>query len=89
MNTSAEAIRKLELAQKETREAILVVDNLIAAHDYQDVATLVAKAASALLESATLLMQSNDEAALAALEHADDLLDNVYDIIEGDLEEDE
>lgn len=89
MNTSTEAIRKLEQAQKETREAIAVVDNLIAAHDYQDVATLVAKAALALLESATLLMHSKDEDALNALEHADDLLDNVYDIIEGDLEEDE
>jgi hypothetical protein len=32
-------------------------------------------------------MQSQDETALAALESADDLLDSVYDIIEGDLDE--
>jgi hypothetical protein len=89
MHTSTEAIRKLELAQKEAREALVTIDNLLAAHDYQDVASLVTKAAIAMLESATLLMQSQDEAALNALERADDLLDNVYDIIDGELDEDD
>lgn len=87
MNTSAEAVRKLEQAQAEARAALQVIDNLIAEHDYQDVASLVTQAAAVLLETGLLLMQSRDEDALAALERAEDLLDAVYDIIDGDLDE--
>jgi hypothetical protein len=87
MNTSAEAIKRLQQALAQTHDARSVIDNLIADHDYQDVATLVTQAAAAMLESAIALMQSQDETALAALESADDLLDSVYDIIEGDLDE--
>ena len=86
MNTSAEAVTLLQQALETTRSAAETIDNLIAVHDYQDVAGLVTLAAAALLESAALLMQSQDEAALGALESADDLLDAVYDIIEGDLD---
>ncbi len=88
MNTSTEATQKLEQALATTREAINVIDNLIADHDYQDVASLVGQAAAKLLEAASALMQSNDEAGLAALEGADDLLDAVYDIIDGETDED-
>lgn len=87
MNTSAEAITQLEQALGTTRSAENTIENLIVVHDYQDVAQLVTQAAVALLESATLLMQSQDEVALDRLENADDLLDAVYSIIEADLNE--
>jgi hypothetical protein len=87
MNTSTEAVKKLESALNATNEAAKVIENLIVEHDYQDVALLVAQAASALLESATLLMKSQDEAALDALGNADDLLDAVYDIIDAEVDE--
>ena len=88
MSTSSEAITLLQQALTTTRSAENTIENLIAVHDYQDVASLVTQAAAALLETATLLMQSQDEAALDMLENADDLLDAVYGIIEADLDED-
>lgn len=87
MTTSSESIKTLEQAIANTRAALGNIDNLIAAHDYQDVASLVTQAAAALLESAVFLMQSNDEDAFGALERADDLLDSVYDIIDSELDE--
>lgn len=87
MLTSAEALTHLQNAMSATRAAGQVIDNLIVDHDYQDVAALVARAAEALLESAALLMESQDEAALDALERADDLLDAVYDIIDSETDE--
>ena len=89
MNTSTEAIKLLQQAYATTQQAADTIENLIAEHDYQDVADMVARAAAALLESATLLMQSDDEAALQALENADDLLDTVYDVINADLDADD
>lgn len=88
MNTSADAVKLLEQARTASREAAQVIDDLIVEHDYQDVASLVARSAAALLEAAALLMQSNDEDALDALERADDLLDSVYDIIDAETDED-
>ena len=88
MNTSAGATQLLQQALANTRDAVRVIDNLIVEHDYLDVATLVAQAAAALLESAAYLMQSQDEAALDALGSADDLLDAVYDIIDAETDED-
>jgi hypothetical protein len=64
-----------------------VIDNLIVAHDYQDVASLVAKASAELVSSTMLLLQSDPDAALDALERADDLLDAVYDIIDAETDE--
>lgn len=87
MNTSAEAIRLLQQALALTQDAARVIDNLIVAHDYQDVASLVAKASAELVNSTTLLLQSDSEAALDALERADDLLDAVYDIIDAETDE--
>lgn len=87
MNTSTEALRLLEDAIKATKEAERVIKNLIAAHEYQDVAALVTQAAAALLESAEHLMKSDDEAGLDALEAADDLLDSIWNIIDGEVDD--
>lgn len=89
MNTTSRANDLLKQALASSREAEGVVNDLIAAHDYQDVALLVTHAASALLESAVLLMQSEGEAAFDQIERAEDLLDTVYGIIESELDEDE
>ncbi len=88
INTSSEASKRLEQALSTTREAVSVIDNLIADHEYQDVASLVSQAAAKLLEAASALMRSDDEAGLGALEGADDLLDAVWDIIDGETDED-
>lgn len=88
INTSSEAAKRLEQALSTTREAVSIIDNLIADHEYQDVASLVTQAAGKLLEAAASLIQSNDEVGLGALESADDLLDAVYDIIDGETDED-
>lgn len=88
MNTSSEALRMLNQALSDTRKAVAVVDDLIAPHDYQDVASLVAKASAALLESTVRLLESDPDAALDSLEAADDLLDAVYDIIDSETDED-
>lgn len=68
MNTSTEAVSRLQEALGATRAAGQVIDDLIVAHDYQDIASLVVRAAEALLEAASQLMQSQDEAALEAIE---------------------
>lgn len=88
MNTSAEALRLLNQALADTRKAGAVVDDLFAPHDYQDVASVVARASAALLESAIRLLESKPDEALDALEAADDLLDAVYDIIDAETDED-
>jgi uncharacterized membrane protein YdfJ with MMPL/SSD domain len=89
MNTSAAAVQQLEQALSAARAAGETIHNLIAEHDYQDVAGLITQAAVALLTASTLLMQSQDEAALEALETADDLLDAVYDIIDSELDDEQ
>jgi hypothetical protein len=89
MNTSTRANELLQAALKSTREAAGVIDNLIANHDYQDVASLVTQAGVALLEAATLLMDSDGDAAIEQMERAEDLLDSVYAIIDGEIDEDE
>lgn len=87
MNTSSEAVKQLQQAQALTQQAAATIENLIAEHDYQDVGALVSHAAIRLLECAALLMQSQDEAALDKLENAEDLIDMVYEIIEGDTDD--
>ena len=87
MNTSSEATRLLQEALTKTREAAKVIDNLIVEHEYQDVAALVAQAAVALLDSATLLLASQDQPAVDAIEKCDDLLDQVYSIIDGETDD--
>jgi hypothetical protein len=89
MNTSSEAIKTLEQASATTTAAVNIIDNLIAEHTYQDVASLAAKAAAALLECANHLMNSQDEAAFESLETADDFLNEIYGIIDADLEDEE
>ena len=87
MSTSSEVVKSLEQALTATRTALQQTDDLIVAHDYQDVASLVTNAAAALLQSATYLMLSKDEDAFEALGQADDYLDAVYDIIDSEIEE--
>lgn len=89
MSTSSDVILSLEQAQTSVRAAVRQINDLIVEHDYQDVALLIAQAGEALLESAAQLMKSNDQAALDVLDRADDLLENVYAIIDGDLDEDD
>jgi hypothetical protein len=87
MSTSHDVINSLEQARQSAQTALRQIDDLIVEHDYQDIALLVAGAAQALLESAALLMQSQDEAAFDALERAEDLLENAYAVIDGELDE--
>lgn len=87
--TSGEAIKQLEAAIKEATDASRTIDNLLAAHDYQDVAGLAARAGKALLEAAAQFMRNDDEAALQAINSAEDLLDSLYDIISGEVDDEE
>jgi hypothetical protein len=87
--TSQEAINQLEVAAGQAHKAALTIDNLLAAHDYQDVAGLAARAGQALLEAAVSLMKSDDEAAFRSIDAAEDLLDAFYDIVGGDLDDEE
>lgn len=87
MNTSIDAVKLLQQAHAQAKQAADIIDNLAVEHEYQDVASLVAQAAAALLEGASLLMQSQDEAAVDALGRADDLLDAVYDIIDAETDD--
>jgi hypothetical protein len=89
MTTSSEVVKSLDQALTNARNAINSIDNLIVEHDYQDVALLITQAATALLESAMFMMQSNDEEGFGALERADDILDAVYDIIDSELDDTE
>jgi hypothetical protein len=87
--TTQEVLKQLENAQVGTRAAITALNGLIVPHDYQDVAGLVAKSALELLNAAQALMQSDDARAFAAIERADELLEGVFDIVDGELDEDE
>ena len=87
MNTSSEAIKLLNQALVDTNRAADMVDDLIAPHDFQDVASLMAKASAALLISSMRLLESNSQGAIEALETAEDLLDAFYDILDADTGE--
>ncbi len=87
--TSGEAITQLEAAITGAHTAAHTIENLLAAHDYQDVAVLAARAGKALLEAAVALMKNDDEAAFRSIETSEDLLDALYDIVDGDLGEEE
>lgn len=86
MNTSSEVVKQLQDAIQKTQSAQNVLDNLIAVHDYEDIATLVLQAAEALLHAASALMQHEDENALQLVESAEDLIDEMYKIIDGDMD---
>jgi hypothetical protein len=87
MNTSTEALRLLGEALAKAQAASAVIDDLIAPHDYQDIAMLVARASALMLQSTMSLMQSDPDGALDALESADDLLDAVYDVIDAETDD--
>ncbi len=88
MRTSTEVVQMLQEALARTKSATQALNDLAIEHEYQDVAALVIQASAALLEAASLLLESHDEDALDALETADDLLDEVYKIIDGETDED-
>jgi hypothetical protein len=89
MNTSAKAIELLQIALTNTQSATAVIGDLLVEHEYQDVASLVTQASAALLESAILLMQFKDDFAVEKMEQAENLLDSVYGIIDGETDDDE
>ncbi|MBZ0277794.1 MAG: hypothetical protein K8I60_16730 [Anaerolineae bacterium] len=88
MHTSAQAVQLLQEALTKAQAANDVINDLIVEHEYQDVASLIAQAGAALLEAASRLMQSDEAAGLEALDAAEDLLDEVYVIIDGETDED-
>ncbi|NJR12871.1 hypothetical protein HC776_03200 [bacterium] len=87
MNTSRDAVARLQEAIDKAGEAAQVMNNLVIEHDYQDVALLIARAGAVLLEAAARLMESDDEAAFDRLDEAEDVLDEVYKIIDGETDE--
>jgi hypothetical protein len=87
MNTSAKAIQLLQTALTNAQSANAVIEDLVVEHEYQDVASLVTQASAALLETAILLLELKDEPALDLLEQAEDLLESVYTIIDGETDE--
>ncbi len=89
MNTTSRANELLQQALQSTREAEGVINDLIVANDYQDVAALVTQAAETLLQAAALLMQGEGDAAFDQIDRMEDLLDSVYSIIDGEIDEDE
>ena len=86
---SSTAIQHLQQARKETQSALDTINNLIVEHEFQDIAELVTRASDSLLEAATLLMQSQDVSALAAMERADDYVARAYEIIDEELDEED
>jgi ABC-type transporter Mla subunit MlaD len=86
MSNAQDVIARLEAAQKSVKEASEAIDDLITVHDYQDVAALIAKAAERLLEATKQLMEKNSSEALETIEVAEDYIDEMYDIIEEDLD---
>ncbi len=89
MSTSIEAVGLLDQALDSAKKAVKAIDGLIVEHEYQDVASLVAKAAAALLEASSQLVKLDDEAAVELLEKADDFLDSVYSIIDGEVDDED
>lgn len=87
--TSGEAVSQLETAAQQAHKAALTIDNLLAAHDYQDVAGIAARAGQALLEAAAAFMKNDDEAAFRSIDAAEDFLDVLYDIVDGELGDEE
>jgi hypothetical protein len=89
MKTSAQAIQLLQTALTNTQSATAVIEDLVVEHEYQDVASLITKASATLLEMAILLMESKDGSALQKLEQAEEMLDTVYTIIDGETDDED
>lgn len=88
METSGQAARQIQDALASVQAAQTTINNLVIAHEYQDVALLLVQAGAQLLEAAAHLLDSQDEAAFEAIDSAEDLLDEVYKIIDGETDED-
>ncbi len=89
MKASAQAIQLLQTALSNTQSATVVIEGLVVEHEYQDVASLITQASAALLEMAILLMESKDGPALHKLEQAEEMLDTVYTIIDGETDDED
>lgn len=87
--TTQEVTKQLEQARAATQAALTALNDLIVPHDYQDVATLVGKAALELLQATQALMQADDTTAFAAIERADELIDGAFEIVDAELDDDE
>ena len=88
MSTSSEVVKSLEQALTATRTALQQTDDLIVAHDYQDVASLVTNAAAALLAIRHLPdVLSKDEDAFRGAWSGTLPGHAVYDIIDSEIEE--
>ncbi|MGB7341067.1 MAG: hypothetical protein WBC91_19380 [Phototrophicaceae bacterium] len=86
MKTSADVIKQLQEAVEKSQAAQQTLENLIAVHDYQDVAALVMQSSEALLHATIAFLQSDDKTALDLVESAEDLLEDMYNVIDGDLD---
>lgn len=86
MKTSADVIKQLQEAIETTQAAHSTLNDLIAVHDYQDVAGLVIQSSEALLHATIAFLQSDDQTAVDLVESAEDLLEDMYNIIDGDLD---
>ncbi|MEO1288739.1 MAG: hypothetical protein AAFV93_13305 [Chloroflexota bacterium] len=86
MKTSADVIKELQAAIEKLESAQATLEDLITVHDYQDVTSLTMQSANALLQSAIAFMQSEDETALNLVEVGEDLLEDMYNIIDEDME---
>jgi len=87
MKTSHDAIRQLQESLETAKAAADTIDDLIAVHDYQDVAGLATVAAASLLTAASKFMEKDDEAAFSAIENAEEAIDAIYGIVDEDLSE--
>lgn len=86
MKTSQDVIRHLEKIIQEAESTEAMMDDLTAPHAYEDVARLSLQGAVALLKASCAFMQTHDEEALEDIDNAEDYIEGIYDIIEGDLE---
>lgn len=89
MSTSNDVIQALNDARASTAQIQALLNDLIVEHTFQDVATLSLAAAAELLQTTQHFMEQQDEPAIDSLERVDELLDELYAIIEGDLDESE
>lgn len=87
--TTSEVVKQIEQAQTATQAALGALNGLIVPHDYQDVASLVAKAALELLQATQALMQNDDTKAFDAIERADEFIGGVFEIVDSELDDDE
>ena len=85
----SDAVRRLHQANDGVRTAISKIDEHVGESDYNDMASLIANAASALIQATVHLLEERDEAAFDMLEQADDFLDSAMDIVDVEDEDED